>query len=43
MYCTKQNVDQNKALETEPLGLTLHKKENVFCADREVEAAHPQN
>lgn len=31
IYCTKQNVDQNQALETEPLGLTLHEKKQKWC------------
>lgn len=40
IYCTKQNVDQNQALETEPFGLTLHEREMVICAVREEEASH---
>lgn len=42
IYCTKQNVDQNRALETEPLGLTLRgekKKDCCFGAEREEEAS----
>lgn len=31
---------KNQALETEPLGLTLHEKEMVICANREEETFH---